>query len=324
MNLDSMLDPNPMTVGESLEEAKALGREGGWVIETRHDPFVLLATAAAQRTGLHLGTAVAVGFARNPMTLAYQANDLQLLSGGKFSLGLGTQVKAHIERRYSMPWGKPAARMRDMVQAIHAIWDSWEAGNPLVYQGEFYHHTLMTQPFSPGANPYGRPRLLLGALGPAMTELAGEVADGLVVHRLMSQRFLSEVTLPLLEKGMAKRTRPLARPFEVVYPPFVVAGTTDEAHARQLGDTRSQIAFYASTPSYRPVLDVHGWGNIGEELHTLSVSGRWPEMPTCISEAMVETFAVITDPASLTDQLKTRFGTLVDRIILYPEGSDHH
>jgi len=185
-----MLDASPGGITNAVARAEADGYEGGWVIETAHDPFLLLATAAATRTPLHLGTAVAVAFARTPMLLALAGNDLQLATDGKFIMGLGSQVRPHIERRYSMPWEKPVGRMREFVRAVHAIWDSWESGGRLDFRGEYYTHTLMTPMFSPGPNPFGRPPVYLGALGPAMTAVAGEMADGLVVHRLMSERFL--------------------------------------------------------------------------------------------------------------------------------------
>ena len=313
-----MLDASPGGITNAVARAEADGYEGGWVIETAHDPFLLLATAAATRTPLHLGTAVAVAFARTPMLLALAGNDLQLATDGKFIMGLGSQVRPHIERRYSMPWEKPIGRMREFIRAIHAIWDSWDSGGRLDFRGEYYTHTLMTPAFSPGPNPFGRPPIYLGALGPAMTAVAGEMADGLVVHRLMSERFLREVTMPNLKRGLAKRERPLTRPFQIVYPPFVAAAESEDDQREQLTGIRSQIAFYASTPGYRSVLDVHGWSAIGEELNTLSRQGRWDAMASLVPDEMVESFVVLTQPHQMKDDLAKRFEGVVDRMILYP------
>ena len=255
---------------------------------------------------------------RTPMLLALVGNDLQQSTEGRFVLGLGSQVRPHVERRFSMPWEKPLARMREMIQAIHAIWDSWETGGRLNHQGEYYTHTLMTPVFDPGPNPYGRPPIFLGVLGPGMTELAGEVADGIVIHRLMSQRFLDEVTLPSIQRGMARRTRQPSRPFEVVYPPFVAAASTPTVLAEQIAEIRSQIAFYASTPSYRSVLELHGWTDIGNKLSALSCSGDWQQMANVVTDKMVEELAVISESGQVESDLEKRFGGLVDRIVLYP------
>lgn len=324
LKFDRMLDPTPTAIGAAVEAAHADGVDGGWVIETRHDPFLLLGSAASQGTGISLGTAVAVGFARSPMTLAQMANDLQILSEGKFALGLGTQVKAHIERRFSMPWGKPVARMREMIQAVHSIWDSWEDDSKrLAFTGEYYQHTLMTPAFSPGPNPFGRPPVLLGALGPAMTELAGQVADGLVVHRFMTQRFLDEVTLPALEKGLANRLLPLNGEFELVYPPFVAAGEDPVELQQQIDAVRSQIAFYASTPSYQPLLDLHGWTDLAHSLQELARHREWGRMAEQISDEMLESLAVVTTPADARSDLEKRFQGKVSRVVRYQREKAH-
>lgn len=318
MKFDLMLNATPDLVRGSVESAVEQEMDGGWVIETKHDPFLLLNTAANLETDLRLGTAVAVAFARSPMLLALVGNDLQYATRGNFVLGLGTQVKPHIERRYSMPWGKPVARMRELLTAVHAIWDSWETGDRLEHTGEFYTHTLMTPAFSPGPNPYNRPPIYLGALGPAMTELAGQYADGLVVHRFVSERFIREVTLPRVQAGLSKRERPLARPFEIVYPPFVATGEDAAAIEKSIAETRSQIAFYASTPTYRTVLDLHGWGALGDQMHELSRDGRWSEMPALITDDVLEAFAVVEGTTSLRQALSNRFEGAADRIVLYP------
>lgn len=318
-----MLNATPDQVGNSIDEAKAEGYDGGWVIETKHDPFLLLNTAACHETGLQLGTAVAVAFARTPMLLALVGNDLHLATKGNFVLGLGTQIKPHIERRFSMPWGKPATRMREMITGIHAIWDSWETGGRLDFAGEYYQHTLMTPAFSPGPNPYGRPPIYVGALGPAMTELAGQYADGLVVHRFMTERFLREVTLPRLEAGLAKRKLPLKEPFQLVFPPFVSAGDSPEELEEKIEETRSQISFYSSTPAYRPVLELHGWSEIGEQLHALSREDKWSDMAKLVTDEMLETFSVVGTTKEVKGQLEKRFDGAIDRIVLYPKNAGH-
>jgi probable F420-dependent oxidoreductase len=316
MKFDLMLDDKPGNVGDSAEAARAAGLDGGWVPEAKHDPFLLLSTAASRGTGLTLGTAVAVAFARTPMLLAVLGNDLQLAARGKFVLGLGTQIKPHIERRYSMAWSQPVARMREMLTAIHAIWDSWETGQPLAFTGTYYQHTLMTPAFSPGPNPYGRPAIYLGALGPAMTELAGQYADGLIVHRFLSEQFIREVTLPRVQVGLARRETPLAKPFRVVYPPFVVTGDTDQELRRRYDDARAQIAFFASTPAFRPVLELHGWGSLGGRLHGLSREGSWKAMAGLVGDEVVETLGVVCDSREVRQTLQKRFDGAVDRIVL--------
>lgn len=318
MKFDLMLNATPDLIRGSVEYAVEQEMDGGWVIETKHDPFLLLNTAANLNSGLRLGTAVAVGFARSPMILALMGNDLQYTTEGHFVLGLGTQVKPHIERRYSMPWGKPVGRMRELLTAVHAIWDSWETGGRLEHEGEYYTHTLMTPAFSPGPNPHGRPPVYLGALGPAMTELAGQLADGLVIHRFVTERFIREVTLPRVQAGLSKRARPLDRPFEIVYPPFVATGEDDAAIEQKIAETRSQIAFYASTPAYRTVLDLHGWGALGEQLHGLSRENQWSDMPALITDEVLDAFAVVEGTGTLRQALQTRFEGAVERIVLYP------
>ena len=250
------------------------------------------------------------------MVLAYVANDLQLLSEGNFMLGLGSQVKPHIERRFSMPWGKPVARMRETIAAIRAIWTGWETGGALDFRGEFFTHTLMTPTFSPGPNPYGRPKIVLGALGPAMTELAGEVADGFVLHRLMSERYLNEVTLPALDRGLARAGRDRDG-FEIVCPPFVVS-EADPGSDHHIDSVRKQLAFYGSTPGYHGVFELHGWKSTADELHELSRTKRWDAMTALIDDEILETFAVVIDHASQRTELEKRFGGIATRMILYP------
>ena len=311
----------------SAREAEDAGYSGVWTAETNHDPFFPLLLAAGSTEHLELGTSIAVAFARNPMNLAYLANDLQSYSAGRFTLGLGSQVKPHIERRFSMPWSRPAARMRELIQALQAIWQCWETGERLAFRGEFYQHSLMTPFFSPGPNPYGRAAVHLAAVGTAMTEVAGEVADGLLVHAFTTRRYLSEVTLPALERGalLAGRSR---SDLEVSYPCLVATGVTDEAMARAIRKVRQQIAFYASTPAYRAVLLLHGWEALGEELTALSVSRRperWVEMGALIDDAVLDEFAIVSPPEGVAAAIRRRFDGLVDRVSFYaPYEHDPH
>ena len=272
--------------------AQAAGFDGLYSFELKHDPFLLAARAAEGAPGLDFGTSIAVAFARSPMTVAYSAWDLQALTGGRFELGLGSQVKAHIERRFSMPWSRPAARMREDVLALRAIWESWQDGGKLDFDGEFYRHTLMTPMFSPGPLSSGPPRALIAAVGEAMTQVAGEVADGLIAHSFTTRRYLREVTLPTVRAGMARAGR-AEEGFDLVYAPFVVTGTDEESMAASAAVARERIAFYASTPSYRGVLELHGWGDLQTSLNALARQGKWAEMGGLIDDEMLATFAVV-------------------------------
>jgi probable F420-dependent oxidoreductase len=238
-------------------------------VETQIDPF-LASTVAAERTEqVEIGTAIAVAFARNPMTVAIQANDVQALSEGRFILGLGSQIRPHITKRFSMPWSKPAARMREFVLAIRAIWESWSGGDKLDFRGDFYTHTLMAPFFDPGPNPHGNPKIMMAAVGPLMTEAAGEVADGMLCHGFSTERYVREATLPALERGWRKAGRS-SEDFEISAPGLVVARDTEEEIAAGIEFVKQQIAFYGSTPAYRPVLDLQGWGDLQEELNAMT------------------------------------------------------
>ncbi len=309
-------------VARAARELEAVGYDGGLTAETAHDPFLPLVIAAEHTERLELGTGIAVAFARNPMTLANIGYDLQALSGGRFRMGLGSQIKAHIEKRFSMPWSHPAARMRELILAIRAIWASWNDGAPLDFRGEFYRHTLMTPFFNPGPNPFGNPTIQLAAVGERMTEVAGEVADGVILHGFTTERYVREVTMPALERGFAKsgRTRDA---FEVCGPLFVVTGATDhELEAARTG-TKQQIAFYGSTPAYRGVLELHGWGDLQAELNTRSKRGEWTEMGDLITDEILETFAVVSPPEDVPARMLERYGDLVDRVAFYaPYRSD--
>jgi probable F420-dependent oxidoreductase len=295
--------------------AEADGYDGWWAFETQIDPFLACAVAAERTETIEIGTSIVVAFARNPMTVALQANDVQALSGGRFTLGMGSQIKPHIERRYSMEWSKPAARMREFVLAVRAIWECWETGGDLDFEGEFYTHTLMPPFFNPGPNPHGNPKIMLAAVGPLMTEAAGEVADGMLCHAFSTERYLREATLPALERGFQKagRTR---EGFEITAPAFVVARDTEAERAEGVAAVKQQIAFYGSTPAYRPVLDLHGWGELQDELKAMTKRGEWDRMPELVTDELVDTFAVVGTPEEAIAEVKRRYGDIATRITL--------
>jgi probable F420-dependent oxidoreductase len=278
--------------------------------------------AAEHTERIKLGTGIAVAFARNPMTLAVVANDLQTLSEGRFILGLGSQIKPHIEKRFSMPWSHPAPRMRELILAMRAIWASWADGSRLAFRGDFYRHTLMTPMFDPGPNPYGNPKIFLAAVGEVMTEVAGEVADGLLAHGFTTERYLREVSIPAFERGLARggKTR---SDVQISYPGMVVTGTNPEEFATAANAVKKQLAFYGSTPAYRPVLELHGWGDLQSELNTLSKRGEWVAMADLIDDDILNTFAVVGELDELPGKILARFGNLVDRFSFYaPYGVD--
>jgi probable F420-dependent oxidoreductase len=297
-------------------ELEDVGYDGALSAETSHDPFLPVLVAAEHTERLEVGTGIAVAFARNPMTLANIGYDLHAFSGGRFRMGLGSQIKPHIEKRFSMPWSHPAARMRELILAMRAIWACWNDGTPLEFQGEFYRHTLMTPFFAPGPNPYGVPTIQLAAVGERMTEVAGEVADGIILHGFTTERYVREVTLPALERGWERGGKTRAD-FEICGPLFVVTGTTDEELDRALQGTKQQIAFYGSTPAYRGVLELHGWGDLQDDLNRLSKRGEWVAMGDLITDDILDTFAVVAAPEDIPKALLARYGDLVDRLSFY-------
>lgn len=317
MKMDAGLPPTaPADVRHYAGLAEQAGYDALWTSEVRHDPLLQLGLAATVTDRIRLGTAIAVAFARNPMTLAVSANDVHVVSGGRLLLGLGSQVKPHITRRFSMPWSQPAARMREFICALHAIWDSWNQGTRLRFEGDFYTHTLMSPFFNPGPNEYGSPPVYLAGVGDRMTEVAGEVADGFIVHGFTTERYLREVTLPALRRGR-ERSGLSMDGFEVSGAPFVATGRTEEELAAARDAVRGQIAFYASTPAYRPVLELHGWTDLGDQLHTLSLQNRWQEMGALIDDDVLDAFAVVGEPESVGAELVRRYGDLMTRAGLY-------
>jgi len=301
---------------EQLANADRMGYAGVWSTEVARDPFLPALLAAEHTPRLTIGTAIAVAFARNPMSMATVANDLQSLSSGRFMLGLGSQIKAHIERRFSMPWSRPADRMREFVAAMHAIWDSWHNDQPLDFRGDFYQHTLMPPAFRPGPNAFGAPPVLIAAVGPQMTAVTAEVADGLLVHGFTTERYLREVTVPLVNSVLARKRNPDSD-FVLSYPGFVVTGLDERSVMEAAAAVRHQIAFYGSTPAYRGVLDLHGWGDLHTELHRLSKMNAWDKMTGLIDDTVLNTFAVVGEPREVGVEVRRRFGDIIDRFSFY-------
>ena len=293
-------------------KAEAAGYAGAFTGEVSSDPFLPLALAAGATGRVTLGTAIAVAFARSPMALAYTAHDLQRLSRGRLMLGLGSQVRAHITRRFSMPWGRPVAQMREFVLAMRAAWNSWESGEPLRFEGEHYQHTLMPPAFAARPHGYGSPAVLLAGVGDAMTRMAGEVADGFLCHGFTTERWIREHTLPALAEGRRRAGKTMDG-FTVKAAVFLATGTEEEtlSAARQI---RSSIAFYASTPAYKPILDLHGWGEAAADLTRLSREGRWAEMDALVTDDMLDAFAIVAPPEQVPGLLARRCAGVVNRV----------
>ena len=295
MFIDTSIRADLASAPVNAKAAEDAGYDGIWTAETSHDPFLPLALGAPATSSVTLGTSIAIAFARNPMLLANIGYDLQNLSEGRFVLGLGSQIKPHITRRFSMEWSKPAARMREMIQATRAIWDCWDNGTRLDFRGDFYQHTLMTPFFNPGPNPHGQAKIVIAAVGPLMTQVAGEVCDGMIAHPFTTPEFVRDITLPAIEAGRAKTGRS-ADGFELKIPAFIVTGR-DEAETEKIRKAVcGQISFYGSTPAYKTVLDHHGLGDLQPELNTLSKAGEWETMAGMIDDEVLNTFAVVAEP----------------------------
>jgi probable F420-dependent oxidoreductase len=308
-----MEDPrDARTTFSHLEE---IGYDGAFSFEAKLDPFLPLALAAEHTRTLRLGTAIAIAFGRNPMNLANAAHGLQAISGGRFILGLGSQVKPHIEKRFSMPWSHPAARMREIVLAVQAIFACWEGKEKLDFRGDFYTHTIMIPAFDPGPNPFGPPPIFTGGFGPLMTAVAGEVADGFFAHPFNSRKSLMENTLPALERGLATsgRTRD---DLEIICATLTVTADTEEDFDRVKLAARKQLAFYGSTPAYRPTLECHGWEALHIELNRLSKAGKWDDMTHLIEDEVLETLAVVGPRNEIAQRLHERLDGIADGVSL--------
>ncbi|MGB3682558.1 MAG: LLM class F420-dependent oxidoreductase [Rubrobacteraceae bacterium] len=290
--------------------AEGLGFAGLWTSETKHDSFLPLAIAANETEEVELGTSVAIAFSRSPMEVAQTAWDLQDLSGGRFILGLGTQVKPHIERRFSMPWGKPASRLREYILALRAIWESFQNEGSLKFEGEFYQHTLMTPFFNPG--PIDAPEIpvYIAGVNTRLAELAGEICDGFHVHPFHSPEYVKQIIQPSINDGAEQAGRS-AGDVELATSAFVITGDEEREAVRQ------QISFYASTPTYRTVMEVHGWEAVTEDLSKLARDKKWQEMPQLITDEMLSEFAIEASPEEVGPALKQRYEGLIDRVALY-------
>lgn len=312
MFLDTTLAPSSLKQVPALAQAaEAFGFDALWMTETQHDPFLPGALIAEHTQRLNFGTGIAVGFARSPATMAYTAWDLAQASGGRFILGLGTQVKAHIERRFGMPWPEsPVNKLREQIQALRAFWNSWQTGERLNLRGEYYKLTLMTPFFNPGPIPTPEIPVYIAGVNTGLARLAGEQADGFHVHPFHTASYLSQVLLPAIEQGAARSGRSRVQ-VRVAVSAFVATSPEERAFSRQ------QISFYASTPSYRPVMSLHGWDEQAETLSKLAAQGKWGEMPAYISDEMLAAFAVVCDEADLPDALIDRYQGLADRLSLY-------
>lgn len=300
------------TIYRELED---LGYDRAFSFEAKHNPFIPLATAAEHTSRIELGTAIAIAFARTPMTLANAAWDLQTLTDGRFTLGLGSQIRPHIEERYSMPWSRPAARMRELVLAIRAIFDAWQHGTPLEFRGDFYTHTRMIPAFDPGPNLHGAPKIFTAGVGPHMTEIAGEVADGFLVHPVNTRRSLEELTLPSIARGAARAAR-AADAVEVVCVTIIVTGRDDEEFTRSHEAVRQQLAFYATTPAYQPVFALHGYGDLLDELTPMARQGRWDDMSALIDDDLIAAVAVVGAPDEIPGLVRRRLDGISDSVSL--------
>lgn len=316
MKIDGGASGNWTETTEGARRAEAAGYDGVWIPETNHDPFLLSQMALQGTKNVMVGTSIAVAFARNPMTTAVVANDLHALSGGRFVLGLGSQIKPHIEKRFSMPWSSPAPRMREFILAMRHIWSCWNDGTKLEFRGDFYTHTLMSPFFNPGPNPHGTPKVFLAGVGELMTEVAGETCDGFLAHGFTTDRYLREVTLPALERGLAKGGRSRSD-FEISLPLFIATGRDDAEMAAAKAGVKAQVAFYGSTPAYRGVLELHGWGELQTELNGLSKQGKWVEMGQALDDEVLEAFSVVAEPAKVAEAITARCGDAVDRMSFY-------
>lgn len=312
MKVDAGISPRLATVAADARRLEELGYDGLRLAELNHDPFLPLTLAAEHTDRIELVTSVAVAFSRSPMTMAQLAHDLNSYAGGRLLLGLGSQVKPHIERRFSMPWHKAAAQMREFIQAMNAIFDCWYEGTRLDYEGEYYQHNLMPATFTPEPTTVPRPRIILSATGPLMTRVAAEEADGMLMHPFTTERYLREVTLPAIETGLATSGRTLDE-FTLDYAPMLAIGTTEEELAQARHRLRERIAFYGCTVAYRPVLELHGWGELQDHLIPLNRAHRQVEMAALISDEMVTTIGIVGSPETVVSTMLERFGGLIDR-----------
>jgi probable F420-dependent oxidoreductase len=313
MLLDHHLGGSLLDVPRVAQDLEALGFDGLYTAEAANEPFFSLVLAAEHTTRATLFTSIAIAFARNPMDLAQMADSLQRLAGGRFALGLGSQIRPHIENRYSMPWSSPVPRMREMVSAIKSIQRTWQDGVPLDFRGSCYRHTLMTPFFDPGPNPFDPPPVWVAGLGPKMSTAAAEVADGLLLHPFHSGTYFRDTVVPCVADGLRASGR-AREDLMVSVTPIVCTGATDEELERARQGVDVLLAFYGSTPSYRVTLDAHGWGDLQTELNRLTKEGRWDMIPSLIDDDVRETIAICGKPEEIGALVSARYGDAVDRV----------
>ena len=315
MKIDAgIISSDAREAGISAKNLEDAGYDGAFTYEGPHDPFLPLVGAALSTEKIELMTSIAVAFARNPMVLANLGFDLNLLSKGRFILGLGSQIKPHITKRFSMPWSSPAARMKEMISAIQAIWDCWQNGTKLDFRGEFYSHTLMTPFFTPASNPYGTPKIYVAAVGPLMTKAVAESADGLLVHPFHTVKYMEEITLPGVKEGLAEANKS-EKNFDFSISVMTATGLDEESFINSVNAVRNQIAFYGSTPAYRGVLESCDAGDLQERLNLLSKEGKWAEMAKMIDNDILNNIAVIAEsPELAAKEIKKRYEGKGDRL----------
>ena len=315
MKIDAGIPTNDLReAGKATKALEDAGYDGAFTAETSHDPFLPLVTAAIETEKIELVTAIAVAFARNPMILANLGYDLQKLSKGRFILGLGSQIRPHITKRFSMPWSNPAARMKELIQAIRAIWDCWQNETNLNFKGDFYTHSLMTPFFNPGPNPFGIPKIYVAAVGPLMTKSVAESADGLLVHPFHTPKYLYETMLPIVKEGLSSTGKDRAE-FDFSISVMTATGLSEETYKKAIQACKSGIAFYASTPAYKGVLEAHGYGDLQGRLNLLSKEGKWGEMTSLIDDELLNTVAVVAEtPEEVAQEIKKRYSDQGDRI----------
>ncbi len=319
MKIDAPLPADITDVAIATRELAAAGTSGVFTFEGSHDVFVPLVLAAGTGVPLDFYTNVAIAFPRSPLHLAHTAHDLHVLSSGRFTLGLGSQVRAHIERRYGSTWSEPAERMKEMVQAVKAILCVWQDGTTLDFRGRFTAHTLMPPTFNPGPTRHGVPPVVIGAVGPRMTDVATAVADGLIVHPLNSARSLQNHTSPAIERGLTRAGRDRTG-FTITAGAIVGIWEHDSRRAAVCAALRAMVAFYGSTPAYRILLEADGYGELQPELHRLSREGRWADMPGLIDDDVLDRFTLRGTPAEVGVALKARYDGVADRVALSPQG----
>lgn len=318
MKVQLQVDGSPVNAVASAADIAATGADGLFTFEGQHDVFFPLILAAGT-TRLDLMTNVAIAPPRSPLHLAHAAYDLQLYSGGRFRLGLGSQVKAHIEKRYGSKWERPAARMAETIAAIKAIFAAWEGRSRLDFRGEFFTHTIMAPNFNPGPNPFGPPPVLLGALGPVMTRTAAEVADGLLVMPFNSDRHFAERTLPAVADGLRRAGR-TSGDFAIIAQAMVAVGRDEADLAAAIDGVAALISFYGSTPAYLPVLETEGWADVQPELNALSKQGRFADMRRLIGDEVVARIGIVGTPEECARQIAARFSEHAAEVCCYFPG----